>query len=98
MIIIMTMELIELQSSPLFKEAKDHQYASIHPAILIVAMFLLMPVFHPLFMHWRNQSGLFKPQPYAVWFSISVTVLGVVLAVTMAFFYLGIAMTALSPS
>jgi len=28
-------------------------------------------------MHWRNESGYFKPQPHAVWFAIVIIVVSI---------------------
>jgi len=32
-------------------------------------------------MHWRNESGLFKPQPHAVWFSIVIMVVNLCISI-----------------
>lgn len=49
-------------------------YANIHPVLMGLGLFCCSIIFYPLFMHWRNESKLFKPQPHAVWFSIVIIV------------------------
>jgi hypothetical protein len=52
----------------------ESDYSKVHPALFLLGLFCCGIVFYPLFMYWRNQSNLFKQQPYAVWVAIGTFV------------------------
>lgn len=56
---------------------KDSDYSKIHPALFILGLVCCGGICYPLFMHFRNRTGYFKLQPYAVWVSIIAVVLSI---------------------
>jgi GYF domain 2 len=56
---------------------KDSDYSKIHPALFILGLVCCGGICYPLFMHFRNRAGYFKPQPYAVWVAIIAVVLSI---------------------
>jgi hypothetical protein len=56
---------------------KDSDYSKIHPALFILGLVCCGGICYPLFMHFRNRTGYFKLQPYAVWVAIIAVVLSI---------------------
>lgn len=52
-------------------------YSRMHPALFILGLVCCGGLLYPLFMHYRNKSGYFKPQPHAVWVAIAVVVVSI---------------------
>ena len=52
-------------------------YSRVNPVLFVLGLICCGVIFYPLFMHYRNKSGYFKLQPYAV----HVAILAVVLAI-----------------
>ncbi|MEM6883919.1 MAG: hypothetical protein AAF571_02730 [Verrucomicrobiota bacterium] len=74
-VVIFFKESMELQHSGRNERSKPCHYTAVHPVLMVCMLFILLPVFHPLMMHWRNQCGAFKAQPHAVALSIVFWVL-----------------------
>jgi hypothetical protein len=52
-------------------------YSRMHPALFLLGLICCGAICYPLFMHFRNRAGYFKPQPYAVWVAIVAVVLSI---------------------
>ena len=52
-------------------------YSKMHPALFLLGLICCGAICYPLFMHFRNRAGYFKPQPYAVWVAIVAVVLSI---------------------
>jgi GYF domain 2 len=55
----------------------ETDYSKIHPALFILGLVCCGAICYPLFMHFRNRTGYFKPQPHAVWVAIVAVVLSI---------------------
>lgn len=56
---------------------KESDYSKIHPALFILGLICCGGLCYPLFMYFRNRTGYFKLQPYAVWVAIIAVVLSI---------------------
>jgi len=72
LMVLFVLEFLELKKLVDAGKLSQSQYSKVHPALLLVGLFCCSIIFYPLFMHWRNQTGVFKPQPHAVWFAIVI--------------------------
>jgi hypothetical protein len=52
-------------------------YSKLHPALFLLGLICCGAICYPLFMHFRNRAGYFKPQPRAVWVAIIAVLLSV---------------------
>ena len=52
-------------------------YTKLHPALFLLGLICCGAICYPLFMHFRNRAGYFKPQPRAVWIAIVAVLLSV---------------------
>jgi hypothetical protein len=52
-------------------------YSRIHPALFLLGLICCGAICYPFFMHFRNRSGYFRPQPYAVWVAIIAVVISI---------------------
>jgi GYF domain 2 len=52
-------------------------YSKLHPALFLLGLICCGAICYPLFMHFRNRAGYFKPQLRAVWVAIVAVVLSV---------------------
>lgn len=73
--ILICMELSAVQKEIKQGKLSSSTYGNLHPAIGFILAFCCSIIFYPFLMYWRNQSGYFKPQPHAVWFSILINVI-----------------------
>lgn len=80
-ILFVVLHLIELnavRAAVAQGRLQPSEYSNNHPVLvgflLVLTGCCCFNVFHPIMMHWRNKSGVFKQQPNAVWFSIAVSV------------------------
>jgi cobalamin biosynthesis protein CobD/CbiB len=71
------LEFIEVKKAVEEGKLPESQYSRVHPALLGLGLFCCSIIFYPLFMHWRNESKYFKPQPHAVWFAIVILVVSI---------------------
>jgi hypothetical protein len=81
LIVLMTMEVIDARARVLKAELKATDYSNLHPVLLVLGLVCCAIVFYPIFMHLRNKSGYYKPQPHAVWFAIAIMVVNLGVAV-----------------
>ena len=58
-------------------QLQETDYSKIHPALFILGLVCCGAICYPLFMHLRNRTGYFKPQPSAVWVAIVAVVLSI---------------------
>ena len=58
-------------------QLEETDYSKIHPALFILGLVCCGAICYPLFMHFRNRTGYFKPQPHAVWIAIVAVVLSI---------------------
>ena len=58
-------------------QLQETDYSKIHPALFILGLVCCGAICYPLFMHFRNRTGYFKPQPHAVWVAIVAVVLSI---------------------
>jgi len=72
LMVMFVLEFIELKKLVDAGKLSESQYTKVHPVLLLIGLFCCSIIFYPLFMHWRNQTGVFKPQPHAVWFAIVI--------------------------
>ncbi|MEM6821215.1 MAG: DUF4339 domain-containing protein [Verrucomicrobiota bacterium] len=72
LMVLFFLEFVELKKAVEAGNVEESQYSKTHPVLLLLGLFCCSIVFYPLFMHWRNESKLFKPQPHAVWFAIVI--------------------------
>lgn len=72
LMVMFVLEFVELKKLVDAGKLPESQYSKVHPALLLIGLFCCSIIFYPLFMHWRNQTGVFKPQPNAVWFAIVI--------------------------
>ncbi|NJK90533.1 MAG: DUF4339 domain-containing protein [Blastochloris sp.] len=77
LIVFHILELIAVREKVQAGQAQASSYSNVHPVLMALGLLCCGFIFYPLFMHWRNETKLFKPQPHAVWFSI--VILGIVL-------------------
>ncbi|MDZ4788091.1 MAG: DUF4339 domain-containing protein [Blastochloris sp.] len=75
LMVFMIKELLALKKEVAAGTIQPSQFSELNPWLMGLGLFCCSPVFYPLFMHWRNETKLFKPQPHAVWFSIAVMAL-----------------------
>lgn len=54
-------------------------YSKMNPVLFILGLFCCGGLLYPLYMHYRGQSGYFKPQPHAVTVAVIVVILNVIL-------------------
>jgi len=83
LLVMFILEFIELKKAVESGKLEESQYSKVHPVLLVLGLFCCSIIFYPLFMHWRNQSGVFKPQPHAVWFAILILVLSIAISVAL---------------
>ncbi len=83
LMVLFILEFIELKKLVDAGKLAESQYSKVHPALLLIGLFCCSIIFYPLFMHWRNQTGVFKPQPHAVWFAIVIMVISIGISVLM---------------
>lgn len=83
LLVMFILEFIELRKAVEAGKLEESQYSKVHPVLLVLGLFCCSIIFYPLFMHWRNQSGVFKPQPHAVWFAILILVLSIAISVAL---------------
>jgi len=69
------MEYFEVRKAVQAGQLPASDYSKVHPALFIIGLFCCGIIGYPLFMHYRNTSGYFKQQPYAVWVAIAAIVL-----------------------
>ncbi len=77
LMVLFILEFIEVKKAVEEGKLAESQYSRVHPALLGLGLFCCSIIFYPLFMHWRNESGYFKPQPNAVWFAIVIIVVSI---------------------
>lgn len=83
LMVLFILEFIELKKLVDNGKIPETQYSKVHPALLIIGLFCCSIIFYPLFMHWRNQTQIFKPQPHAVWFAILIMLLSIGISVLL---------------
>ncbi|MDR0532635.1 MAG: DUF4339 domain-containing protein [Verrucomicrobiales bacterium] len=76
---------------------KSSTYGNLHPVVGFLLVFCCGLFLYPFLMHWRNQSGYFKPQPHAVWFSIVVFVLAIIVGISVFVLFSSLGMLAQHP-
>lgn len=81
--VLFLLEFLELKKLVDAGKVEVSQYSKVHPALLLLGLFCCSIIFYPLFMHWRNQTGIFKPQPHAVWFAIVIMVVSIGVSVLL---------------
>ncbi|MGF1679496.1 MAG: DUF4339 domain-containing protein [Candidatus Methylacidiphilales bacterium] len=77
LMVMFVLEFIELKKAVDEGRIESSQYSRVNPVLLILGLFCCSIIFYPLFMHWRNQTKVFKPQPHAVWFAILIMLLSI---------------------
>jgi GYF domain 2 len=55
----------------------ESEYSKINPVLFILGLVCCGGICYPLFMHFRNRTGYFKLQPYAVWVAIVAVILSI---------------------
>jgi len=83
LLVMFVLEFIELRKAVEAGKIEESQYSKVSPLLLVLGLFCCSIIFYPLFMHWRNQTGVFKPQPHAVWFSILILVISIVISIAL---------------
>jgi GYF domain 2 len=83
LMVLHILELIAVRKGVTEGRYQRSQYSEVHPALMGLGLFCCSIVFYPLFMHWRNETKLFQPQPHAVWFSIAILALGIIVGVAL---------------
>ncbi|HEY5811620.1 MAG TPA: DUF4339 domain-containing protein [Terrimicrobiaceae bacterium] len=56
---------------------QESDYSKINPVLFILGLVCCGAICYPLFMHFRNRAGYFKPQPSAVWVAIVAVILSI---------------------
>lgn len=64
-------------------------YSKMNPVLFILGLFCCGGLLYPLYMHYRGQSGYFKPQPHAVTVAIVVVILNIILSSTTGYLQYG---------
>ncbi len=77
LIVLNCMEFFEARKAVAEGKLSESDYSKIHPALFILGFICCGGLLYPLFMHYRNKSGYFKPQPHAVLVSIIVIVISI---------------------
>jgi hypothetical protein len=85
LMVLLILELIAVRKAVEEGRLSKSSYSEIHPALMGLGIFCCSIIFYPLFMHMRNQTKLFKPQPHAVWFSIVILVISVIIGLITQF-------------
>ncbi len=77
-VILHLVELNAVRTAVAQGRLQPSDYSKNHPVFIGLTLLITgcccLNLFHPLMMHWRNKSAVFKQQPNAVWFSIVVSI------------------------
>ena len=77
LIVLQVLEFSAVRKAIATGRLQETDYSKIHPALFILGLVCCGAICYPLFMHFRNRTGYFKPQPYAVWVAIVAVVLSI---------------------
>jgi hypothetical protein len=77
LIVLHVLEFSAVRKAIAAGRLQETDYSKIHPALFILGLVCCGGICYPLFMHFRNRTGYFKLQPYAVWVAIVAVVLSI---------------------
>ena len=77
LIVLQVLEFSAVRKAIAAGQLHETDYSKIHPALFILGLVCCGAICYPLFMHFRNRTGYFKAQPYAVWVAIVAVVLSI---------------------
>jgi GYF domain 2 len=77
LIVLHVLEFSAVRKAIVERRLQETDYSKIHPALFILGLVCCGAICYPLFMHLRNRTGYFKPQPSAVWVAIVAIVLSI---------------------
>ena len=77
LIVLHVLEFSAVRKAITAGQLQETDYSKIHPALFILGLVCCGAICYPLFMHFRNRTGYFKPQPHAVWVAIVAVVLSI---------------------
>lgn len=75
LIVLHGMEFLAARKEVEAGRLSPSSYSRMSPVLFFLGLICCGGLLYPLFMHYRNLSGYFKPQPHAVWVSVAVVVL-----------------------
>jgi len=84
LVVLHCLEFFEVRKAVAEGALPESDYSKMHPALFILGFICCGGLLYPLFMHYRNKSGYFKPQPRAVLVSIIVIVISISFAIVSA--------------
>lgn len=85
LIVLHGMEFLAARKEVEAGRLSPSSYSRMSPVLFFLGLICCGGLLYPLFMHYRNLSGYFKPQPHAVWVSIVVVVLTIGVNVILQF-------------
>ena len=77
LIVLHVLEFSAVRKAIAAGRLQETEYSKIHPALFILGLVCCGGICYPLFMYFRNRTGYFKLQPYAVWLAITAVVLSI---------------------
>jgi hypothetical protein len=81
LVVLHCMEFFEARKAVAAGSVPESDYSKMHPVFFILGFICCGGILYPLFMYYRNKSGYFKAQPYAVIVSIIVVVISIIVGI-----------------
>jgi hypothetical protein len=77
LIVLHVLEFSAVRKAVMDGRLQASDYSKVHPVLFMLGLVCCGGICYPLFMHFRNRTGYFKLQPYAVWVAIIAVLLSI---------------------